>query len=136
MYLLEAGTQLPVLAIFESGTTLSSAAFLPAATAKSVWDAFLKCWTTVWTGFPEAILNDQGSVFTPADWHSANNDSRIQLRHTGTESHNSLGTGERHHIPLRRLFKKVTTEYPAMTAELRLALSVKAMNDCVGPVFR
>jgi hypothetical protein len=24
-------------------------------------------------------------------------------------------------------------EYPSVTAELRLALSVKAMNDCVGP---
>jgi hypothetical protein len=133
MCLPDAERQRPVLTIVDAGTTFTSATFLLAATAKAVWDAFLQCWTTVYTGFPESILTDQGSLFTSADWHAACNASRILLRHTGIESHNSLGTGERYHGPLRRIFKKVTASYPSVTAELRLALSTKAMNDCVGP---
>ena len=45
----------------------------------------------------------------------------------------TLGTGERYHGPLRRIFKKVSDEYSSVSADLRLALSVKAMNDCTGP---
>jgi transposase InsO family protein len=133
MYLEEAGKQRPVLTIVDAGTTFTSAVFLSAASSKAVWDAFLQCWTTIYTGFPDSILTDQGSLFTSADWHAACNMARIHLRHTGTESHNSLGAGERFHSPLRRIFKKVTIEYPSVTAELRLSLSIKAMNDCVGP---
>jgi hypothetical protein len=83
MYLSEAGKPLPVLTIVDAGTTFSSAAFLPSSTAKSVWDAFLKCWTTVYTGFPEAMLTDQGSVFTSADWHAACNASRCRNGFSG-----------------------------------------------------
>jgi Reverse transcriptase (RNA-dependent DNA polymerase) len=87
----------------------------------------------MYTGFQDSMLTDQGSLFTSADWHAACNSAKIRLRHTGTESHNSLGAGERYHSPLRRIFKKVSDEYPSVSTDLRLSLSVNAMNDCVGP---
>jgi hypothetical protein len=102
MYLKVEGKKMPTLTIVDAGTTFSAASFLTSASAKAVWDAFLKCWTTMYTGFPTSMLTDQGSILTSADWHAACNTAKIQLRHTGTESHNSLGTGERYHGPLRR----------------------------------
>jgi transposase InsO family protein len=133
MYLALEGKQIPTLTIIDAGTTFSAASFLTEATSKAVWDAVLKCWTTMYTGFPTSMLTDQGSLFTSSDWHAACDTAKIQLRHTGTESHNSLGTGERYHGPLRRIFKKVSDEYPSVSADLQLALSVKAMNDSIGP---
>jgi hypothetical protein len=110
MYLEESGKQRATLTILDAGKTFTSASFLPTASSRAVWDTFMQCWTTIDTEFPGAILKDQGSIFTPADWHAACNAARIHLRHTGTESHNYLGTRERFHSPLRRIFKKVTTE--------------------------
>jgi hypothetical protein len=127
------GKQCSTLTIVDTGTTFGAASFLPSASAKAVWDAFLKCWTTMYTGFPDSMLTDQGSLFTSADWHIACNSAKIRLRHTGTESQNSFGAGERYHSRLRRVFKKVSDEYPSLSPDLRLSLSVKAMNDCVGP---
>ena len=57
----------------------------------------------------------------------------MELTHTGTESHNSLGQGETYHSLLRRVYKKVSLMYPTLSKELRLSLSVKAMNDTAGP---
>jgi hypothetical protein len=97
MYLEVYGKQMPTLTIVDAWTTLSAASFLTSASTKAVWDAFLKCWTTMYTGFPTSMLTDQGSIFTSADWHAACNSAKVQLRHTVTESQNSLGTGERYH---------------------------------------
>jgi hypothetical protein len=133
MYLAVDGKPTPTLTVVDAGNTFSAAALIIASSAKAVWDAFLKYWTTMYTGFPASMMTDQGSIFTSADWHVACNAAHIQLRHTGTASHNSLGTGERIHGPLRRIFKKVSDEYPTVTADVRLALRVKAINDCVGP---
>jgi hypothetical protein len=132
MYLKVDGKQVSTLTIVDAGTTFSGASFLIFSSSKAVWNAFLKCWTTMYTGFPISMLTDQGSIFTSADWHAACNSAKVQLRYTDTESHNSLGTGERYHGPFRRIFSKVSDAYPSVSADLRLSLSVKAMNDYVG----
>ena len=44
-----------------------------------------------------------------------------------------MGAGERYHDPLRRVFKKVKHEYPSLNRELALRISVKAINDTMGP---
>jgi hypothetical protein len=67
----KAGKKRATPTIVDAGTTFMSALFLPAASSKAVWDAFLQCWTTIYTGFPDAILTDKGSLLTSADWHAA-----------------------------------------------------------------
>ena len=57
----------------------------------------------------------------------------IQLKISGVESHHSLGIGEKYHSPLRRIFLKVETSYPHLPKRVILKLSVKAMNDTMGP---
>ena len=59
--------------------------------------------------------------------------ANFTLRLTGTESHNSLGQGETYHAMIRRIFNKVSLTHPALTPELRLACTVKAMKDTAGP---
>jgi hypothetical protein len=71
MYLKVEGKQMPTLTIVDAGTTFSASSFLTSASAKAVWDAFLKCWTAMYSGFPISMSTDQGSIFTSADWHAA-----------------------------------------------------------------
>ena len=79
------------------------------------------------------MLTDQGSVFVSKEWTTSCHSSNIDLRHTGTESHNSLGNGETYHAMLRRIYNKVRLEHPDFSPELVLSLSTKAMNDTAGP---
>jgi hypothetical protein len=97
----------PVLHIVDVATTFSAANFLPAQDDSSVWNTFLIGWATLYIGFLECILADQGSVFMATNWETACELSKIHLRHTGTEIHNSLGSGERFHSPLRRIYEKI-----------------------------
>ena len=57
----------------------------------------------------------------------------VTLKHTVTESRNSLRLGETYHALVRKLFNKVSVSYPSEHRKLRLALSVKAVNDTAGP---
>eukprot|EP00171_Calliarthron_tuberculosum_P003208 IDg3208t1 len=41
-----------------------------------------------------------------------------ELRLTPTESHNSLGSGERYHSPLRRIFLKIRIDFPNIPKEI------------------
>ena len=79
----------PVLHIVDVATTFSAANFLPSQDVSSVWNTFLTGLATLYIGFPEGILADQGSVFMATHWKTACELSSIHLRHTGTESHNS-----------------------------------------------
>jgi hypothetical protein len=106
----------PALHVVDTGTTFGAATFLDEQSFGSVWNALLRCWSTIYVGFPMSMLTDQGSVFLSIDWKASCAALGIRLRHTGTESHNSLGTGERFHAPLRRIYNKVslaTRSYPS-----------------------
>lgn len=58
----------------------------------------------------------------------------IDIGKSGIEAHSSLGIGERYHQPLRNTFRKakisMATHIPNSSI---LAMSVKAMNDTLGP---
>ena len=56
----------------------------------------------------------------------------VELRILGIEAHNSLGTGEKLHAPLRRTYRKKTFEFPQIDSNIALKLSIKAMNDTNG----
>jgi hypothetical protein len=87
----------------------------------------------MYVGFPMSMLTDQGSVFLLREWKSNCAALGIRLRHTVTESHNSLGTRERFHAPLRRIYNKVSLYHPLVPPDIRLAISVHAMNTTQGP---
>lgn len=51
----------------------------------------------------------------------------------GVEAHSSIGLGERYHEPLRSTFRKIINSRPDIEEDLVLSLSLKAMNDTIGP---
>jgi hypothetical protein len=121
------------LHIVDPGTTFQAASFLPGEDALSVWSVFTKCWAHALCGQPASILCDQGSVFLSEKFTTMCAISEIELRRTGTESHSSLGAGERYHSPLRRVFNKIRLENPQVQREYCLAAVVHAINSTAGP---
>jgi len=127
-----------ILHIVDTATRFSAATFLDPPNAEygqsvnGVWLAFLETWCTLYTGYPNRLRTDFGSIFTSPRWKNYTDTSGIQLRISGIEAHNSLGVGERLHAPLRRIYKKVSTEYPQVAPDIRLKLATKAMNDTMG----
>ena len=125
--------QAPVLSIVDVGTNFATGRFLHREDTATIWNTFLYSWVCMYAGFPFSMLTDQGSVFMSKEWEEKCKNALITLRHTGTESHNSLGFGETYHALIRRVFNVVSVSYPSEPRELRLALSVKAVNDTAGP---
>ena len=123
----------PVLHVIDAGTNFSAARFFPAEDAKTIWNTFLYAWVTMYLGYPDKIVTDQGSVFTSEEWEERCNKANIELDNTGTESHSSLGQGETYHSMLRRVYNKVHLTHPELPKELRLSMAVKAINDTAGP---
>jgi hypothetical protein len=78
-------------------------------------------------------MTDQGSVFLSKEFTTNCAALGIHLRHTGTESHNSLGSGETFHGPLRRIYGKLQRYHPNIPDDVRLSMSVHAMNITSGP---
>jgi len=66
-------------------------------------------------------------------WDSTCESASVHLLHTGTHSYNSLSAGESYHNMLRRIYNKVSIDHLSMPDQVRLVLSVKAMNDNSGP---
>eukprot|EP00171_Calliarthron_tuberculosum_P022911 IDg22911t1 len=124
----------PILHIVDEGTHFSAANFLSSISVECIWDSILNSWATIYTGMPNRMLVDQGSAFGKSDaFISIATRSNVQVETTGIEAHNSLGLGERYHQPLRNTFRKLRIEYPTAPKELLLKLSVKSMNDTLGP---
>jgi hypothetical protein len=123
----------PVLHVVNAGTTFQAAIFLDGEDAASVWNAFLKCWSHALCGHPESLLCHQGSVFLSETFSENYALSEISLRHTGTESYNSLGVGERYHSPLRKVYQRVRAENPYVPISSCLAAAIFALNSTSGP---
>ena len=127
------GKMKPVLHVVDAGTRFQAAAFLLKVDTVSIWQTLLRIWAITYVGFPESVHTDQGSVFMSKEWDFNCASSGIQLRHTGTESHNSLGAGETYHAILRRIYQKVRADHKTLSPDLSLSLAVHAVNDTVGP---
>ena len=113
-------------------TRFSAARFLPKISTDAVWEAIVLCWSSVYTGLPDNIAVDDGSQFRKVFAElTALHD--INLEKSGTQSHNALGIGDRYHKPLRDTYRKLKLDFPKMSRQLVLALSIKAMNDTLGP---
>jgi hypothetical protein len=123
----------PVLHVVDAGTTYQAAAFLPGEDSTTVWNTLIRCWSHCYVGHPQGILADQGSVFCSEEFKSNCAVHEIELRSTGTESHSSLGAGERYHDPLRRVYQKLSLENRYVPRESLLQASVYAMSSTMGP---
>jgi hypothetical protein len=97
-------------------------------------DAFLECGATMYVGFSSSFLTDRGSIFISKEFATNCATLGNHLRHTGTESHNSLDTGERFHGPPRRICSKLKMDHPDVPDDVRL-VAVHAMNITAGQVL-
>lgn len=122
----------PVLHIVDDATKFSAARFLPDVSTDTIWRMIVECWASIYTGLPNRILTDQGSQFGERFIDLAHV-SNVEVNRTGIEAHAILGLGERYHGPLRSTFRKIKASRADANKRLALALSVKAMNDTLGP---
>jgi hypothetical protein len=72
---------------------------------------------------------DQGTQFTSPRWKELTDSVGIESVLSEVESHNSIGSGERSHGPLRRIYQKVRFDFQDLQADTAHRISVKAMND-------
>eukprot|EP00171_Calliarthron_tuberculosum_P023357 IDg23357t1 len=83
---------------------------------------------------PNRTLVDERSAFGKSEaFVSVASLSNVQVESTGIESHNSHSICERYHQPLRNTFRKLRIGHPKAPKKLLLQLSVKSMNDTLGP---
>jgi hypothetical protein len=81
----------------------------------------------MYAGMPVSILTDQGCVFLSTEWKHACKLGKVSLRHTGTESHNSLGAGEQIHSRIRTIYNKISADHPNLQPSIILSIAVKAI---------
>eukprot|EP00171_Calliarthron_tuberculosum_P007706 IDg7706t1 len=97
----------PALHVVDRGTHFSAAQFVKSESAESIWNTFLACWTCAKFG--------------------------IIAKESPTESHNSLGPGERYHAPLRKIYQKIKTDYPLLDNETALSIANYGLNNSANP---
>ena len=79
---------------------LISATFLRNQILETVWDAFISCWASLYIVFPLKMRAYLGSAFTTVRWTRKANAVSTMVQTSGVELHNSIGSGERCHVPL------------------------------------
>ncbi len=121
----------PILHIVDEGTKFSAARFLPNSSTGTVWQTFLTCWAAKCTGLRHKIVVGQGSQFGKI-FKRVGALRHVEIVETGTESHSSLGLGERYHEPFRTTHRKLSLQFLRVDPEVLLSFSVKAMNDTLG----
>lgn len=123
----------PTLHVVDTHTHFSSAMFIPSKTSEAIWNKFIHCWAATYIGCPDIIRLDQESVFMSKEFASAAKSAGNTLQVSGVESHNAIGPGERYRAPLRRIYNKILEDHPDLDPKIALQLSVKSMNDTMGP---
>lgn len=122
----------PVLHIIDESTKFSAARFIPNKKVDTIWKTLIKCWVSIYTGMPNRMLVDRGSEFGNLFINLAA-ENNIKVDKTGIEAHSSLGICERYHGPIRNTFRKIKHQFPQTEDDLALSISVKAINDTLGP---
>lgn len=121
----------PILHVADRGTRFSAARYLRKADAQTVWNTFVQSWSSLYIGYPESILTDQGSVFMSKEWNRMCLVSDIKVQSTGIEGHNSLNAGESLHASLRRFLRRLEMDHPDLKPDFALSIAVHVMNCTV-----
>lgn len=122
----------PILHIFDSFTRFSVALFLRDVLTKTVSETIIECCSIVYTGLPSWIRINQRSRFQDSIV-TVGRALGVDVAKSGIESHNALGIRERYYHPIRNTFRKLNKVYPNASDAVLLSISVKALNDTVGP---
>ncbi|KAI0994211.1 hypothetical protein K3495_g13971 [Podosphaera aphanis] len=103
-------------------------------TAAHTWDTLRYCWIDIYSGPPETIIHDAGTNFDSSEFRGNALGMAIKVKCIPVESPQSIGLMERYHTPLRRAYSIITDELKGQpsTAEIRLQMAVKAVNDTAG----
>ncbi len=124
----------PVLHVVDEATHFGAALFLKNQSTKSIWKAFLKCWTRIYLGPPDFLQVDQGTNFISSEFGECAKAEGITVLKAPIESANTMSHVERYHAPLRSAYKKIRDSLPrSETDDECLQLAVKAVNDTIGP---
>jgi hypothetical protein len=127
-----------VLHIIDTATRFSSSTFLDkynsnyGQSVDGIWTAFIETWCTAYTGYPNRLRTDAGSVFVSPRFKELTNLAGIELRISGVEAHNSLAIGERLHAPLRRVHEKIRFDFPTIDPSMALKLATKGKTTPTG----
>ncbi len=76
---------------------------------------------------------NQGSSCKSERWTNDAKAVGTDVQESGVEARNSLGSVERHHLPLRPIFHKIREKHPKIDKNITPKLAVKAMNDTMRP---
>lgn len=103
------------LHIADTATRFSAATFLNKRNAtfgqsvEEIWLAFVLTWSLAYSGYPNKLRTDPGSVFTSDRWKQLIDLKGTQLRLSGVEAHSFLGIDRRYQNPLRLVYRKHDT---------------------------
>lgn len=119
----------PALHVFCTYTHFGNAMSLPSKSAKDIWLTFLHCWNTVYITRLNKVRSDRESGVNSALFNDPKNSNRIALQLFPGKGHNAIGTGERYHDSLQRIYQALHRSHPVLTSQLTLPLAVKSLND-------
>lgn len=80
-------------------------------------------------GYRDVIRLYKEENFTPEFFTTAVEMHAVELQFYRKEIQNSIGIGERYHIPSRRVYRLARERYPSLPPEVRLCHVVKSLND-------
>lgn len=90
-----------------------------------MWKAYGRCWEYLNPGYRDRMRVDKRSQFKSHKWIDLSSKVGVKVIFTGNESHNSLGSGERYHDPLRRIYSQVRYSEPSLKKQFALKLALK-----------
>lgn len=131
-YITIKGKKCTILHIIDEVTRYISAQRLFKIETTTVWNTIIKCWSCIYTGFPNRIIVYQGSNFGEPFIRFVELYG-VKVKITGIEAHNWLSFAEIYHSRIRNTVRKILTDHPKAGFELVLCLAVKALNDTARP---
>jgi hypothetical protein len=134
----------PVMHVVEKDTSFQAGGFLigfPASTlresARAVWNAVQRRWVLPLLGLPDAFKHDQGSAFVAEYFQAAAAAVGVTCLPIAVEAANQMGSGERYHGMLRRIFNTLSAANLEARFKLDddtlLQMAFSAINDTAGP---
>lgn len=107
------------LHVVDTSTHFSAATFRDAhgdsygQSVNGVWLAFVMIRCTIYSGYPNRLRTDQGSIFAFDRWRKLTDMNCFQLHLSSVVAHSSLGIFARYHEPLRRIYRKIQCSHPS-----------------------
>lgn len=122
-----------VLPIVDIETNYQKVTFIHGKSSHDIWNDFIDCWASVYTGFPDAIILDIETSFVSKEFRENAKYICIHLQFSRIEAHLSIVKGEIYHYPLRGILDVVKKEYKHLPNRIILWMSIKSINDNMGP---